>query len=376
MADSPVTQVDVLVAGAGPAGAALAIALKNALANAGPIDVLLVECAPPAARFGETLPGAASALLRRLGVFDAFERAGHPQSLGQASVWGSSHLDWRDAFTDPQGPGWRLDRERFDAALVDAAVSRGCRLLRPATVLDLQRDDNAAWPWRVRLGAGSAPARDVQCRFVVDATGRRAALARRLGVARERSDALVCDGLVVPQTDANDLDGFALVEAVRHGWFYSARLAGGERLIAWHGDFDLAPHGAQENASLLAAAARTQAVSRFVNVAAPVRRIARVAAWSARSAASTGPGWAAVGDAACCFDPLSSQGLFNALYGGVRLGAAVAAWLGTGAEAPLTGYAHEIDAVWSAYRAHHRRYHASEPRWADQPFWQRRTQRG
>ena len=41
------------------------------------------------------------------------------------------------------------------------------------------------------------------------------------------------------------------------------------------------------------------------------------AAHSARLQPLAGPAWFAAGDAACSFDPLSSQGLLNALYSGL-----------------------------------------------------------
>ncbi len=373
-------EADVLVAGAGPAGAALALALvqTHPQAQAGRWRVVLVDRGVPAAQLGQTLPGAARGLLRDLGVLDSFEADGHPPSLGQASLWGCDRLERRDAFADPQGAGWRVDSARLDRRLVATAVQRGCRLIGPAAVTGIGRDAGAAGGWRVRIEGAAGRVDEVRCRFVVDATGRRATLARRLGAVLQRLDKLVCDSVVLPPGAATDLDGFALVEAAPGGWFYGGCAASGERLIAFHTDFDLAGRPARDPAAFLAAVSNTTLMRRFAGGSmrsAQATHVTRVAAWSGRLAPCTGSGWAAVGDAACCFDPLSSQGVFNALYGGLRLARAIASDLdsGSGSGAAVARHAQEIDAVWAAYRRHHRLYCASETRWADMPFWRRRS---
>src|SRR5581483_7307681 len=104
---------------------------------------------------------------------------------------------------------------------------------------------------------------------------------------------------------------------------------------------------------------------------AQLSKTIRAAAWSGYSSACVGSGWAAVGDAACCFDPLSSQGLFNALYGALRLAPAIADAL-VGRGSALGDYAQRISSIWAAYQRHYLLYYALERRWPDQPFWRRR----
>ncbi len=361
----------MLIAGAGPAGASLALAVTAT----GPWRVILVDRPVRSFRQGETLPGAARALLRDLGVLQQFESDLHARSLGLASLWGSDRLERRDAFADPHGPGWRLDRPRFERGLLDEAVRRGCRLVRPAAVTGLERDTHSR-PWLVRIQAASGEPEEVRCRFVVDASGRRASLARRLGVRQLRVDNLVCDTLVLPPAAATDLDGFSIVEAAPNGWFYATGLQSGARLIAFHTDFDLAERGLRDPPAFLATIAGSRLLHRFAPDRAACGPVSRVAAWGGRLARCTGPGWAAVGDAACCLDPLSSQGVFNALYGGLRLGQAIATGLRAGTERAIDGYAGEIESVWAAYRRHSRSYYAAETRWAARPFWRRRAESG
>jgi flavin-dependent dehydrogenase len=74
-------------------------------------------------------------------------------------------------------------------------------------------------------------------------------------------------------------------------------------------------------------------------------------AHSCWTAPSAGPGWLAVGDAALACDPLSSQGLFNALYSGLMAARALRSALAGDTDA-LADYDRTIARVVDAYRAH------------------------
>jgi hypothetical protein len=89
----------------------------------------------------------------------------------------------------------------------------------------------------------------------------------------------------------------------------------------------------------------------------------------ARSAA--GDGWLAAGDSAMSLDPLSSQGLFNALATGLEAGEAMRALL-NGHNGASRAYAARAGRIWQAYVGHHATYYGMETRWPDAPFWARR----
>jgi flavin-dependent dehydrogenase len=74
-----------------------------------------------------------------------------------------------------------------------------------------------------------------------------------------------------------------------------------------------------------------------------------------------------------CFDPLSSQGLFHALYTGLAAGPAALAML-RGDPRAGAEYSAALDPVWHAYAAHRDLYYGMERRWPDAPFWRRRLQ--
>jgi flavin-dependent dehydrogenase len=362
---------DVVIVGAGPAGAALAYPL----ATAHRLDVLVLEReAEPKFRIGETLPAAAGPLLRDLGLLTGFIARCYPKSLGRASIWGSEELVRADAFNDPQGPGWRLDRRDFDAWLVAEAQRGGADVVRSCRLAAISRTGQLSFPWAVTFALPNGDKKAIATRFLVDATGRRAAIARLLGATTTRINRLVCTYAVHPAGAPTDLDGFSIVEAAPDGWFYAARLPSGSRLVAYHTDSDLtSPVSWQRE---FADGVRATAIARAFQLpdeddpsSPPL--LARVAAWSGCSRAAVGDDWAAVGDAACCFDPLSSQGLFNALYGALKLAPAIASSL-TGDRRALADYGKRLNTVWTAYRRHYSAFYQLDRRWPDRCFWRRR----
>ncbi|MFL6293040.1 MAG: NAD(P)/FAD-dependent oxidoreductase, partial [Thermoanaerobaculia bacterium] len=85
-----------------------------------------------------------------------------------------------------------------------------------------------------------------------------------------------------------------------------------------------------------------------------------------------GEAWLAVGDAALSFDPLSSQGISTALYCADKAASALGAVL-DGDPGALPAYAALLDQIFSGYLQGHRLAYQAETRWADRPFWRRRS---
>jgi flavin-dependent dehydrogenase len=368
---------DALVAGAGPAGCVAA----RVLARAGRRVLLVDEAAPPARpgagcgaepgggpgarpgarKVGESLPAAARPLLRDLGLLALVEGGPHLPCHGNLSAWGETVLRASDFLRDPHGLGWHLDRRRFDADLRAAALEAGAESLS-ARLLAVEGTATG-----VRARAGD---RLLEAGWIVDATGRAAAVARRLGARRLRDDGLVAlcawTGAI-----AGDADTRTLVESTADGWWYTARLADGSRVLVCHLD------AAEAAVILRSPGAWERALARTVHVQEVVRGaplLARPRATEACGARLVPPGgrcWLAAGDAALSFDPLSSQGIFNALHSGMRAGQAVDAALAGDREAPRR-YAARLAEVRAIYLARHRAVYASERRWRDRPFWRRR----
>src|SRR5690606_26954725 len=81
---------------------------------------------------------------------------------------------------------------------------------------------------------------EVKTRWIVDATGRPAAIARRLGARLNRLDRLISLAVLTEPAESSGFDGFSMVEGVEIGWWYASRLPGGEAVVALMTDADLA----------------------------------------------------------------------------------------------------------------------------------------
>jgi flavin-dependent dehydrogenase len=357
-------EVDAAIVGGGPAGAATAIALARAGLRAA-----VIEASDYASfRVGETVPADLRGVLRELGAWESFAADAHLASAGNASAWGSGELEVRDALFDLRGHGWHLDRRRFDATLAAEAERAGARVWTRTRLTGWQRRDGA---WSLSLSGPGAPQR-LTAAFLVDATGRDALVARRCGARRLHRDRLVAVFGLFAWPEGAPARLHTLVEAAEDGWWYAARLPGGQAVVSWMSDSDLVRRGRLwRPGPWIEGLERTGHIRRLLAGAAPCTGL------TVRSAAShcldrtAGDGWIAVGDAACAFDPLASAGIVN----GLRSGLAAAGALAQGASA-LAAYDESTRKRFTDFLAGRREQYSHEARWPASPFWHRRQEGG
>ena len=357
---------DALVIGAGVAGCAAALVLAEHH------SVTLVDrVATPTPRIGESLPSAARALLLRLGVSEEFEAASHRLSLGKASVWGSHVPVYRDAFIDPLGSGWCLDRLQFETMLRDATRARGVQMIAPARITGLMRRTDGAAGWRARLHTQDADfSFDAKCVLLAHGRGT-PPVSFDASLEVRASDRLVCRFVRVPSVPGlTTRTGFSLVEAVEEGWWYQATLPDGQHVVAYHTDSDLPSARQSCHANGFAALLRRTHTLGAIQLP-PTAQIAGASARSQVLDSPWGVNWCAVGDAACAFDPLSSQGLFHALYSGVRGAESIVAAM-NGDPLALPAYGLQLAKIVEAYATNKQRFYGSETRFSNSAFWARR----
>jgi len=359
--DAP-TEVDVLIAGAGPAGCAAAISLAQFAPD---LRVCLVDgAAAEAPRMGETVPPPIRPMLEHLGLWASFEADGHCASYATLSTWGAAELASNEFIFQARQVGWRLDRARFDAMMLAAARARVTGYVR-GSVAGLAFTGRT---WRAALHDGSS----VTTRFAIDATGRNAALARTIGLRPARLDRLI--GCSIEFAGAADDGEGLMIEAVADGWWYTAAIPGGRRVVVHMTDSDLVrAYGLRDIGRWMAALRQTRYVRATVGAARALGPPRVHAAGSAHVDLTATPlPLLAVGDAASCFDPVSGQGIVKALRSGVFASYAVGDFLQRGDDSGLARHRALMGQEFAAYRRTLAEFYALEQRWVDRPFWRRR----
>lgn len=306
---------DVVIVGAGPAGAVTALLL----ARAGRRVVVIERAAFPRSKAcGDCLSAAATGLLSELGLLDRVLDAGAARLAGWRLVAPAGHAG-HGRF--PDGTALALERLVLDALLLDAAIEAGATPVR-GHVQDLTRTPRRITGVRLRDGTGAV--REVRAALVVGADGLRSVVARRARLIRRRPRlrkvSLTTHGMgPVGQSDRGEmhvLDGgcfglapagagrFNLTLVVEHDRARSLPERGPEAFLeAW---LDRAPRAR--------ARVGDAALDRPYLASGPFD-------WPTRAA--TVPGLALVGDAAGYYDPFTGQGIYQAIEGARLLAGAL-----------------------------------------------------
>ena len=180
---------DVVIIGGAFSGAATALILKRKCPEA---RVLVIEKTTAFDRkVGESTTEVSSCYLTR--ILGLTHYLGHHQLPKQGlRLWFSNRPD--QAFDDcveigtryqSRLPGFQVDRAKLDSHILELACRSGCDLWRPAKVTSFELNDGDGQ--RVDVVAEGTE-RTATCRWIIDATGRAAMFARKLGYFRQNTE--------------------------------------------------------------------------------------------------------------------------------------------------------------------------------------------
>lgn len=300
---------DVLIVGAGPAGCAAGVVL----ARAG-VDVCVVDRAtfPRDKTCGDALSNETVALLERLGLGDVLAATPHALVRRAAAVFPDRSTITRDY--DP--PGWIMRRLHLDDLLRRAFQDAGGTLVEGAHVASLARDGGS-----VRGADGPALRWRAPVTIAADGYGSSGLVA--LGVAKPDGRHLAVSatayyrGVAFPDGDTTADHCFDAELPYGYGWVFPA--VDGVSNVGVYLRAD-AYAGLGRNLHQLLAAFLERQAARF----ARAEQVGRTRAWSLplgpRPIAHGAPGLLLAGDAGGFVDPLSGEGIWQALHTGVLAG--------------------------------------------------------
>jgi flavin-dependent dehydrogenase len=288
------TDFDIIVVGAGVAGSATAIE-----AAARGYRVALLH--RPEARIAwESLPPWASRELSRLSIDPG-------TAIERVVAWWDSEGERVAHYPD----ACVLERSELARSLRERAQAEGVVVLRNDRRFDIARSHCG---WHLQgLDAASCARNRITSQHVVDATGRSAALARRLGARRVTYDRSISLSVAIRPCGVAG----TWTETVAFGWWNvcSSGLQGTATLVT-------SPEASRRvRFRLREDFARAAHLSELFDVvdACPVLRPSN----SSRLLPCAGLGWWAVGDAAWTAQPLASCGIAKSLVDAHQLSTAV-----------------------------------------------------
>lgn len=339
----------ILILGAGPAGAAVALGLRR-LGH--PVTVISEW-----RRFA-----AVEGVSQR--VLEGLRNAGLKHALECAAPPSQRRVQW-NGVESAQNIECVLDRPRFDAGLREDLKQAGVELIE-AQVLAVAEEGAG---WRVTLENG----REVLGAFLVEARGRQAPLNQRGAKARRGPETLSLlnrwQGEPGPLATA--------VESLADGWAWMARLEDGRRY--WQLTLDVASSQLPPRDQLLDYCRERRAASTLVQEffgGAEERGLDLHARSSTAILCleACGDNWIRVGDAAMAVDPLSGNGIFQSLSSALQAPLVINTLLRAPERAALARRFHQqrVEQLFLRFARIGRDFYASETQWADQPFWQAR----
>jgi halogenation protein CepH len=324
MRNGEAEEVDVIVAGGGPAGSTLA----TLVAMQGHKVVILEKEEFPRYQIGESLlPATIHGICQLTGVADELARADFIPKRGGTFRWGSSPDPWTFTFSVSQrtaGPAsyaYQVERSKFDDILLNNARQKGVDARENCTVINATRDAGRVSGLSYTDPDGNH--REIRARYVVDAMGNMSNLYKQAG-SRQYSDffrSLALFGYFeggkrLPEPNSGNI----LSVAFDSGWFWYIPLSPTLTSVGAVVRRDLASkiQGDAEVAyrSLIG---ECPLISEYLSGA---KRVAygdygklRVRKdYSYNNTNYWRPGMVLIGDAACFVDPVFSSGVHLATY--------------------------------------------------------------
>ena len=314
---------DVVVIGGGPAGSTTASFLRKL----GQRVVLLERDRFPRHHVGESMIAATIDVLAEIGLEEKLAAAGFPVKSGGCFIWGESDEPWCIRFAEVPGrpTAYQVKRDVFDQLLLDHSASLGVDVRQEHRVTQIVSENG-------RVVGVSASARDgssheFRAPYTVDASGLAAVISNRVSSripVEELKNVAVYGywtgahpapaglGGQIRPTDRNNI----IIKWLGPGWLWFIPLGHGDRISVGYVTprSEIPSGGGREGMErfLLEKVRSSEEYGYLLSNSKYTGEFHIEQDWSYRSQEMSGPGYFAVGDAACFVDPILSTGVYLA----------------------------------------------------------------
>lgn len=308
---------DVVIIGAGPAGATSALIL----ARKGFKVIALEKSTFPRFHIGESILPRNFPLVEELGLDAALERLPHLKKYGAEFGMGDDHNTTRFYFDAGLIPGSRtfnIERAHFDKMLMDEARAAGAEIRENTAVKRIVKlaDRDVA----IELDGGQT----ISGKYLLDCSGHGTVVGRHLGLRRPVDDPRLHKVAYFEHFDDVERlpgkeDGHPSIFMTTEGWFWVIGLSEKRTSVGFVCHPDLIKRvGVPANRMLQWAVARCPVVRhRMRNAAGPATNQI-LADFSYTCHPIAGDGYFMVGDAGCFLDPIFSTGVTLAMMGATQ----------------------------------------------------------
>lgn len=290
------SSADVIIIGGGPGGTAAAISC----AQRGARVVILEGESFPRHRPGETLHPGIEPLLQQLGVAEQVLQAGFLRHEGNWVQWDGERR-FVPFGADAGGPwrGFQVWRAEFDAILLERAKSLGVQVRQPCRAERPILKGN-------RIAGVVTSDGEIHASFVVDATGRKQWLARKMDLQVNTYSPRLIARFGYVEGDCPIRDDAPAIVADNKGWTWTARVR--PQVYQW------------TRLSFDKEAVEPDWLPEEFRGLKPLGKMSGAEMTWRATAQPAGRGYFLVGDAAAVLDPASSHGVLKAIMSGMMAG--------------------------------------------------------
>jgi flavin-dependent dehydrogenase len=266
-------------------------------------------------------------VLAEIGLEPKLEAAGFPVKSGGCFIWGESLDPWCIRFDEIPGrpTSFQVKRDVFDTILLDHAAELGVDVRQQARATEVLMEDGRVVGVRFEQGGAT---HEAKAHYVVDASGLNAVVANKVssrlpaeelknmalyGYWRGVHPAPAGLGGDIRPTDRNNI----IIKMLDTGWLWFIPLGFDDLIsVGYVTQRDRLPEGKGRSGLEDHYQDRLKASEEFqylLSNSEYTGEFYTIKDWSYRSAEMAGPGYFAVGDAACFVDPILSSGVYLAV---------------------------------------------------------------